>query len=282
VGYQGGNNSIGFTAAYEPNEGCQLGGWDEQLKHCTANHRVRIILIGDSVMRLQRDWLIAHLDPDKFEVLFFELYGGILLCTRVTGPNISHLPVEAALLSSAYAGNIVIVNSGMHDIHRLCGHQFLDERPSYLSQSEMAMTCSELYERALTELLITVRQIPALVRMFQTTHAAWPKYGNYGVAWDPRYGQELPLDGAFVERFNEIAFRLIEQMNVGTPSTGFSTRITMVDAYWMTLARPDNRETSKNADVGKKLSHPGTEVVSYMAQILWQAAIQLFCENFVD
>jgi hypothetical protein len=278
AGYQDGQNSIGFTAAYEPNEGCRLVGMNETLKPCT-NQRVRIILIGDSVMRLQRDWLVARLDPNKFQVSFVELYGGILLCARVTGPNISTLPVEIRESSSAYAGNMVIVNSGMHDIHRLCGHQFIDERPTYLSQSEMAMPCTELYERALTELLITVRQIPARVRMFQTTHAAWPKYGNYGVAWDPRYGQELPLDAAFVERFNDVAVGLVEQMNLDAPNTGVAIRIEMVDTYWMTLARPDNRETSKSADIGKKLSHPGTEVVAYMVQIWWQAAIQQFCEN---
>lgn len=274
AGYQSSQNSIGFTAEYEMNSGCRLSESIENQISCNSK-RMRVILIGDSVMRLQRDVLQAHLDPARFEIVFLELYGGILYCSRVSGPNISK---EADNFADEVADmeNIVIFNSGMHDIHRLCGHQYAEERRTYLSDAEMAMPCTEVYKRAMTELAITVRQIPAIARVFQTTHAAWPKYGNYGVAWDPRYAQELPLDSAFVERFNDIAIEVVEQLN--TQSSTLAARIVAVDTFWMTLARPDNRETSKNADIGKKLSHPGQEVTFTMVRILWQAVLRLVCD----
>ena len=275
VGYQTSQNSIGFTAEYELNSGCRLPVSEKlESEIPCAKKRIRIILIGDSVMRLQRDLLLTHLDPKNFEIEFFELYGGILLCSRVSGPNISEIPHKFSDHASSKMDNIVIFNSGMHDIHRLCGHQYMDERRSYLSESEMAMPCMDVYRRAMTELAISVRQIPSIVRVFQTTHAAWPKYGNYGIAWDPRYAQELPLDSAFVQCFNDIAVEVIEQLNAQSSTD----MIALVDTFWMTLARPDNRETNKNADIGKKLSHPGREVVSNMVRLLWRAVLLLVCD----
>ena len=280
-GYQWGNNSLGFEAAYEYRD-CRLHDQltesiDSSSCATTAvsttnnnNNKLHIILIGDSVMRLQLKYLNQHLDEDTVDITFFELYGGALRCARLSGPY------NKELISSQHEVHprrtMILFNTGMHDIHRLCGHTYRDDRATYLTEQELQLPCVELYRIALRELAETVQSIPAAVRLFQTTTAAWPKYGNYGFAWDPRYAQELPLDAAFVERFNRIAVDELRRLNANSTA---QKKIAMVDSYWMTLARPDNREINKEIVVGQKMSHPGYEVTAYIVRVWWQVATQL-------
>ena len=280
-GYQWGNNSLGFQAEYKHRD-CRL---HDQLRAAAAEtecdnasgdlfspkQKLRIILIGDSVMRLQKDHLEGHLDPSLVDVTFMELYGGALRCSRSSGPRVSDLVRDAAHDSRR---TVIVVNTGMHDIHRLCGHTYKEDRATYLTAHELRISCLEVYRNAVQELVTTVQQVPAAIRIFQTTTAAWPKYGNYGIAWDPRYAQELPLDSAFVERFNRVAVEEIQKINQASPE---AQQIAIVDAYWMTLARPDNRETNKVADIGKKLSHPGYEVIQFMVRVWFQTAVHRLC-----
>lgn len=255
-GYQSSQNSIGFHAKYEYSH-CKLRGVNLCDKH------MHVIMIGDSVMRLQKGHL-QSLFP-YLKISFMELFGGILRCSRQTGPNVTDFLIP----KDTNEKTVVLFNSGMHDIHRLCGHHFADERPEYLRQSELEQPCTEVYQTAIRSLAKIIQAIPATLRIFQTTTAAWPKYGNYGVAWDPRYAQELPLDSKFAERFNAIAVQQIQKLS--RPS------IEIIDAYWITLSRPDNRETNKNADIGKKLSHPGKEVITYMVMMWWNVVMNLVC-----
>jgi hypothetical protein len=51
------------------------------------------------------------------------------------------------------------------------------------------------------------------------------------------------------EEFNHVAFEIMQQR-----------RIPVVDAYWLSLARPDNREISEKNKLSKKLVHAGLEV----------------------
>jgi hypothetical protein len=270
-GYQWGHNSLGFTASYDYTDCLLIQELPVNAK-CVNNKPLHIILIGDSVMRLQKDYLKEHVSEETAQITFVELFGGALRSARLSGPNVTDLqaPVQKLIAQNT----IVIFNTGMHDIHRLCGHTWIEDRPEYLTAGELQLPCTTMYRTAIRELAKAVKQIPAAVRIFQTTTAAWPKYGNFGVAWNPRYGQELPLDAAFAERFNQIAVDEIYHLNKASSQ---SQMISITDAYWITLARPDNRETNQKADIGKKLSHPGREVVSYMVRIWWQIALQLFC-----
>jgi hypothetical protein len=277
-GYQWGPNSLGFQATYEHTQ-CQLQrtlqdvviAAKDSSSSCTSSMMNRIILIGDSVMRLQRDWLQKQLPDVKVE--FIELYGGILRCSRISGPQVKELESRKVDDDDVGENTIVLFNSGMHDIHRLCGHTWMEDRATYLTENELQVSCLDNYQRAIRELAETVRKIPAAVKIFQTTTAAWPKYGNYGIGWSPRYAQELPLDFGFVKVFNQIAVQEIESLNAASPEH----RLHVVDAYWMTLSRPDNRETNQDADIGRKMSHPGYEVVQYMVQVWLEAAMSVFC-----
>jgi len=293
-GYQWGHNSLGFQAAYEYRD-CRLHHdltkaitilqQQSSSSSCsssssfTKTNKLHIILIGDSVMRLQKDYLRQQLNPEMVDITFLELYGGALRCARQSGPYVNDLIHGSNNAAHHPRRTVVLFNSGMHDIHRLCGPSFADDRTTYLTIPDelQQQSCLQVYQTAIRQLTATVQQIPAAVRLFQTTTAAWPKYGNYGVAWSPRYAQELPLDAHFVERFNQVAIHEIQNLtkNSSSSSNSHNKPIAVVDAYWMTLARPDNRETNQDADIGKKLSHPGYEVVSFMVRVWWQVAVQL-------
>ena len=67
-----------------------------------------------------------------------------------------------------------------------------------------------------------------------------------------------------VAQFNQIAFDILSRV----------AGIHMLDAYWMTLARPDNREVGLEKMLGKHLVHPGEEVLQAMVQIWMQVLLQ--------
>lgn len=63
----------------------------------------------------------------------------------------------------------------------------------------------------------------------------------------------MPVATEFVDFFNDIAFNILKDQ---------FPRIPIMDGYWVSYARPDNREISKRDKqaLAKKMSHPGIEV----------------------
>jgi len=80
------------------------------------------------------------------------------------------------------------------------------------------------------------------------------KYGNYGIDWNQN-AQSMVLISDFCAAFNDIAFEVLADYK--------DSNIDIMDGYWITYPRPDNREIG---NIGKKLSHPGVEVLSIMAR----------------
>ena len=307
--YQKSYNSLGVKLVYErPN--CRIleprhhkKWWETCLATATAtavsndsNNNsnapiLHFILIGDSTMRLQKDtleaWWQTPIQQGRVKVTFVELYGGTLRCERLSGPRVSDLRRALAMSlsndnSSSNNNNIndeqrvVLFNTGLHDIHRLCGTEWQSDRQQYLTPHELQISCMEVYRTAVLPTLVNaVLQLPATVRIFQTTTAAWPKYGNYGVAWNPARGQGLPLDAGFVEQFNRIAAEFLSP-------PPYQDKIQIVDGYWITLARPDNREIDKESNLSKKLSHPGAEVVQAMVRIWTHVMLRTICPSIFD
>jgi hypothetical protein len=259
--YQQSYNSLGVNLAYEFND-CRLMGKPSQSANpfLCIQKPLHVILIGDSTMRLQRD-ILASFVYSQIRITFVELYGGTLRCQKVSGPNVTMILEEAAAVVER---RVVLFNTGLHDIHRLCGSEWASDRKTYLKDPNES--CSELYKVAVKSLADEVASFPAEVKIFQTTTAAWPKYGNFGVAWDPRYGQGLPLDSGFIEHFNELAVQVLKPY-----------QFHIVDGYWISLARPDHREIDQKSDLGKKLSHPGVEVIVAMVRIWFTLVMQSLC-----
>ena len=67
----------------------------------------------------------------------------------------------------------------------------------------------------------------------------------------------MPVSTEFVAFFNDIVFDVMKE--------SFPT-IPIMDGYWVSYARPDNREINMGPKqaLAKKMSHPGNEVVLAM------------------
>jgi hypothetical protein len=109
-----------------------------------------------------------------------------------------------------------------------------------------------------------IKSYDAEFKVFQSTTAAWPKYGNFGVDW-PMGGQLMPMATDVIPFFNDIAYGILKDNFL---------EIDLMDGYWITYSRPDNREVGT---VGSKLSHPGLEVLSAMARIWSMLILQRAC-----
>lgn len=82
----------------------------------------------------------------------------------------------------------------------------------------------------------------------------------------------MPLSPDFVARFNEIAFDVLR--GPSTDQELFAKTIQITDAYWLTLPRPDHREVDEVSSIGKKLAHPGLEILSVLNRILMTLVLE--------
>ena len=101
----------------------------------------------------------------------------------------------------------ILFNSGLHDINRRCA------MPKTERKLDFNTSCTQDYEESLWELLKLLDKFSATLKVFQSTTAGWPKYGNYGFAWPPSIPQLLPRDPTFVAHFNNAADRVLSKYN---------------------------------------------------------------------
>lgn len=77
------------------------------------------------------------------------------------------------------------------------------------------------------------------------------------------------LSADFVTYFNEIAIQTLQESDY--------PEFTILDGYWVSLARPDNTEITKENSIGPHLVHPGKEVFSAMTRMLWTVVLNDVC-----
>lgn len=82
--------------------------------------------------------------------------------------------------------------------------------------------------------------------------------------WPANEPQSLSLSSNMVAHFNEIAYSILSGVD----------GIHVLDGYWLTLARPDNRQVGLENMLGKHLVHPGQEVLRAMLQV-WMHVLLL-------
>mmetsp|Transcript_25787 Transcript_25787/g.60460 ORF Transcript_25787/g.60460 Transcript_25787/m.60460 type:complete len:605 (+) Transcript_25787:59-1873(+) len=275
IGYVNNVNSLGINMEYRYINGCLIlpeSSFDQNIGHeetvsvsqCFGRRKkLRLLYIGDSVLRVQKDMLeklLKGIPGMKTELIFLSLHGGYRKNQKTVEKYLKDLQDKLK------AGNtitnedekvVIIFNTGLHDIHRLCGAEFEDERPTYIDKDQLSsgsFSCTDEYRALLINFLNVIREFPAVLKVFQTTTAAWPKYGNYGIRWNQN-GQDMVLSSDFCAAFNDIAFEVLANYT--------DSNIHIMDGYWITYSRPDNREIG---DIGNKLSHPGAEVLSVMTR----------------
>eukprot|EP00536_Pseudo-nitzschia_multiseries_P012944 jgi/Psemu1/290602/fgenesh1_pg.523_\ len=308
VGYQNNINALGIRMEYRHTNDCRIlpeSFFRDEARHelfqgksCgNGPKKIHIVYIGDSVLRVQKDVLqnlLKTMSNDRtgldfdfdfdfdFEFSFLSLHGGYRKNQALGPADLQSFLRELQQTTEATADGekdvkiAVLFNTGLHDIHRLCGSEFKDERPSYLDENSLAagtFACVNEYKALLREFLETMSEYPAVLKVFQTTTSAWPKYGNFGIDWSV-HPQDMPLVSDFSALFNKVAFDLLEDHR--GKGTNDGNRIDIMDGYWITHPRPDNREIG---DIGKKLSHPGVEVLSTMARMWLMLIRERVCQK---
>eukprot|EP00980_Cylindrotheca_fusiformis_P005013 scaffold1062_cov130-Cylindrotheca_fusiformis.AAC.19 len=272
AGYKANTNSIGIQMSYDYSPNCTLipsstfeeKGLSHPFHKCSEKE-LKVIFIGDSVMRVQWnrfDELVTGIPYVTTD--YINLYGGYRRCERF-GPDIK-TKLQTIYEKAPNAAKAIIFNTGLHDIHRLCGREWVEDRTKYLDPGVLASNFSCIFEyRAIVKDFadLIYRQSSDL-KIFQSSTAAWPKYGNYGIQWSFDT-QKMPLDPSFVSPFNDVAYDVLK---------AYSDKIQIMDGFWITHPRPDNREIG---DIGNKLSHPGLEVQGAMARIWSMLILERVC-----
>jgi hypothetical protein len=252
AGYQRGDNSLGIQMEHVPVHDCEILTEQEAFHedtlftvwNSTSQQRkpIHVVLIGDSNLRMQR-------------TVGTKLFGGRLEMTHVitNGGLVERLPsIQAELQDLAQQQQdqhfVVVFNSGLHDIANLCTQNDNTTFPPDFS-------CGDVYRSKLKELVDVVKSFPAVLRVWQTTPASWPKWGVYGNAWTPKAPQRLPKAPNVCAYFNEIAWTVMSENN-----------IPVQDTYWLTLSRPDHRQVDAQNKVSNHLMHAGPEVYSILVR----------------
>ncbi|KAL7522755.1 hypothetical protein ACHAWX_007483 [Stephanocyclus meneghinianus] len=242
---------------------------------------VNVIFIGDSVMKLELGFftkllagsMTAHATRG-INVTFIETNGGIhsTLPRIITSlKTIQTRDERNRNKSGVLSKRVILFNSGLHDIDILCSSKRRRSR-NVTTALVNNVSCADVYRDMLTRLVQFIDAYPAELKVFRTTTAGWPKYGNYGFTWPASEMQPQSRSTHTVNHFNEIAHDIIRKH-------GSSIHIT--DGYWITLPRPDHTQTSEQNQVGKHLVHPGYEVLSVFARRWFMLILWSLCENSI-
>lgn len=236
---------LGITMDYQPRASCSIAITPTNLDRCLYSHvaatykPLRIILVGDSVMRLQYQQILDMNIPGV-ELSYIYAGGGL-------AASLKNVTTQLTSLIDPDEERAVLFNSGLHDILALWNQMH------NITKAEGEYYRTYHYRQNLKSLTDFLSTYPASSKVFQLTTAAWPKWGNWGFRWPAKKQQPFVMSTHWAEHYNRIAMHVLEQL----PSSPFQ----IMDAYWMTLARPDNRELSEKGKRAK-LAHPGTEVMS--------------------
>jgi len=250
------SDSLGLQMEYLPTGGCRLASQQEVSEALTdvlnktknAGEVLHFVFLGDSNARKQRDMFRDYFIGRGSTTTHIPTNGGIVATLEIIKQELSAI---ASRWQREKEKIFLIFNTGLHDIQRLCIRQGRED-PGFSS-------CFEQYKKTLQELVEVLNSFPAALKVWQTTLSAWPKWGNYNVAW-PASLQAFPRTPHACHILNEIAWEVMSQND-----------IFVMDSYWLSLSRPDHRgvknktETS-DAVVSNHLAHAGPEVYSVLTR----------------
>ena len=252
-GYQSIYNSLGIQMEYVPTQ-CRLPTLESLKTGAMVVKRrkpIKVIFIGDSNIDWQRV---------SFQKFFGSDVAWVYLQTN--GGLAKKLPLIQSQLNGLArhdTDNYVLFNAGLHELDLLC-HGGGDYKEL---QSQENFTCMEHYSKVLIPQFVeTILRFPARLRVWESTTASWPKWGNFGFAWPPDVGQLFPKAPQACQAFNDLAWDVVKSYN-----------LPVLDAYWHTLARPDHRQVQPGNAIGARMVHAGPEVYDNL-MIQWATMIQ--------
>jgi hypothetical protein len=238
-----------------------------------TNRSLHVIFIGDSNFRLQQD-MFDRFFGHKLKTTRISTEGGLVVALPNIQKRLQELAVEVTESTETAAtatDYFVIFNAGLHDLDRFCQKSWRSHRaPLIHNVSDDVFSCVQLYRESLTELVTAMAAFPARLRVWQTTTAGWPKWGNYGVAWPADKWQHLPADPTAIAHWNNVAWEVLQP---------FSNEIAVMDAYWLTLSRPDHRESDRSNSLGKHLVHAGPQIYYVLMRKWAMLILQTICPS---
>jgi hypothetical protein len=161
---------------------------------------------------------------------------------------------------------VVILNSGLHDILHTCGTDVFGHNIDYEKKGDAR--CADTYRTRLKEFAQELQKLPSVLTVFQTTTAAWPKWGVYGAVWAPDATQPMPYNTDFIHYFNEIAWEVMKELD-----------IPVMDTYWMTYSRPDHREADAYNALTAKMAHGGPEAYDVLERKWMMMILETLCDS---
>jgi hypothetical protein len=301
--YQRGETSVGFDMEYVPTscsfmpasisedprtlDSCRERSQDyKNDKNTTKTNSKRslhVLFIGDSNFGMQQT-MFDRFFGQKVTTTWIHTEGGLVHRVPEIRKRLQDLAVaatESTGTSAIKTDYFVIFNSGLHDL-KWCTkklgnkHQYYTEmwrtaHPRLIHNvSDSFFSCVRLYRESLTELVTAVAAFPARLRVWQSTTAGWPKWGVYGAAWPADEWQFLPKDPTSVAHWNNVAWEVLQP---------FSNEIAVMDAYWLTLSRPDHRESNRENSLGKHLVHAGPQVYYVLMRKWAMMILQTICPS---
>jgi hypothetical protein len=286
--YQIGETSLGFDMEYIPTscslmparaakdprtlDSCRKRS-QETNTNTKSNRSLHILFIGDSNFRMQQD-MFDRFFGQKLKTTRISTEGGLVVTLPEIQKSLQELALKATdstVTSAAGTDYFVIFNAGLHDIDKFCQKIWWKYRaPLIHNVSDVDFSCVQLYRESLTELVTAVAAFPARLRVWQSTSAGWPKWGNYGVAWPADAWQVLPTDPTAIAHWNNVAWEVLQP---------FSNEIAVMDAYWLTLSRPDHRESDRSNSLGKHLVHAGPQVYYVLMRKWAMMILQTICPS---
>jgi len=236
LGYQLGTHSLGFKADYFP-LACTILPSKEVEDAETLFKAVEssdlppkplfVIFVGDSNMRIQRNYFDKYHFEGSLYTEFIDTSGGIV-------PRLPAIKERLRELQGINATYFVLFNTGLHDVDRMCVFKEINMLHSYINITDPEFSCLDRYAQALEEFVDVVLSFPSALTVWQTTTAGWPKWGVYGAGWIVNRTQIVTLSPNTVEHVNEMAWEILSRK-----------RVPIMDAYWLSLSRPDNREINE-------------------------------------
>jgi hypothetical protein len=267
-GYRQGDNSLGFRMDYRPVH-CSLldqaairgagilHACQNKSKIDFSNRYLHLVVVGDSNIVAQSNWAHnAGLFGDQFRFSLVHTQGGINAKLPNITRDLSRILSRAKQNVENYSVSfdfVVLFNSGLHDIIHLCGSEYFGLRINFTARG--TARCIDTYRQRLRELARMMKEFPSALTVFQTTTAAWPKWGLVATAWPADKKQSLPFSSSFAEHFNGIAWEVMQEFD-----------IPVMDTYWLTLSRPDHREVTAKNDIPEKMAHAGPQVYSVLVR----------------
>ena len=247
--------------------GCQLMDPRRLLNDCgdgswrgggASNWRPpHVVLLGDSTMRMQylalHTWLLEQ-QLSGWRLSYVELLDGMAV-------NLARaLATMRAVAADTDANThrlVVHFNSGLHDIDKYCGN--MGWAKAFRKSHGFALDtgdCVAEYGVRLGTLRDGVRALAPALAVFRTSTAGWPKWGNWGFAFNNAASAAQPYTSSprFVSRFNAEAHRVMAD------SAAAAADVVVLDAFAPSLPRADHTQRT-TLEIGKHMVHHGREVV---------------------